>query len=558
VNVVDVDKVVKQGTTDEGALYVCVGEDVNLEALPDPCGASFPEGEPTWQVLIKPPGSSPTLTPPHGNTTTTLSGLSLPGYYFVKAKCCTGIGDVIPVIAVDVGSIEINYSGSNWDDVTDQNIVVLKGTKYDFKAIKTPAGASWPSGPPVWSGAASGTGETINVTFATVGSQTLTAKCCSESTGKQVTIEVKEPTPYQIGFGGDHTLYKAPTGWDGWADGVDPSGEITDPVYDSDTSDNCDVCVTKNSGSVSLTNVKLKVDEALTYTTQIDIDTTGTEDWDESTGVSFSGTTSTATTLSITGNIIDEVKRYNATFQTTWKYKVPSGTDTWYTIGTVNHTVYVTYGAPEEGGAAAGVNLTVQRIDKLCEWADGESTRQGVADKINDNLSLPFEGAATHDDWGLMCTSCGLKGECDEHAAFMVRCLDLIGVSDSVAYETYASDDTTVTNKDDKYVSGDKYYLKYDADGDHEVDNNFEGSVKVPINDSLTSFHYYTVTPKVDASTECSLWRALGPDPDTAGGPSPGSENWKQVWVHTPTGLWLDAWIGETHLAGFEGYDSCP
>jgi hypothetical protein len=30
VNVVDVAKVVKQGTTDEGPLYVCVGEDVNL------------------------------------------------------------------------------------------------------------------------------------------------------------------------------------------------------------------------------------------------------------------------------------------------------------------------------------------------------------------------------------------------------------------------------------------------------------------------------------------------------------------------------------------------
>jgi hypothetical protein len=49
-NVVDVDKVVKEGTTDEGALYVCVGEDVNLEALPDPCGASFPEDQPTWYL----------------------------------------------------------------------------------------------------------------------------------------------------------------------------------------------------------------------------------------------------------------------------------------------------------------------------------------------------------------------------------------------------------------------------------------------------------------------------------------------------------------------------
>jgi hypothetical protein len=52
-------------------------------------------------VLGKPQGSSPTLTPPDANTTT-LSGLSLPGPYIVKAKCCNPIGDIIVVVAVEV------------------------------------------------------------------------------------------------------------------------------------------------------------------------------------------------------------------------------------------------------------------------------------------------------------------------------------------------------------------------------------------------------------------------------------------------------------------------
>jgi hypothetical protein len=101
VNVVDVDKVVEKDTTDGGALYVCVGQDVNLEALPDPCWASFPEDQPTWQVLVKPLGSSPTLTPPDSNAITKLSGLSLPGFYFVIARCCNSIGDVIGLVAMD-------------------------------------------------------------------------------------------------------------------------------------------------------------------------------------------------------------------------------------------------------------------------------------------------------------------------------------------------------------------------------------------------------------------------------------------------------------------------
>jgi len=79
------------------------------------------------------------------------------------------------------------------------------------------------SGSPIWSGAASGSGETIEATFATGGAKTLTAKCgtCGEP-GKSVNIEVILPEPNQVSFvdnnpGEEHDIYG-----------------ITDPVWTQD------------------------------------------------------------------------------------------------------------------------------------------------------------------------------------------------------------------------------------------------------------------------------------------------------------------------------------
>jgi hypothetical protein len=140
--VVAVDTVVEEDTDDQGPIYVCVTEDVNLLAKPDPCGAEFPDGEPHWSIVSKPTGASPTLSDVSDSNTTTLSGMTKPGVYVVRAKCCNGDGDTITVIAVDVGWIDIRHD-SNWYDVTDANIVVLKGTKYLFKASPDPLYATW-------------------------------------------------------------------------------------------------------------------------------------------------------------------------------------------------------------------------------------------------------------------------------------------------------------------------------------------------------------------------------------------------------------------------------
>ena len=449
------------------------------------------------------------------------------------------------------------YFNGSWHDADENDTFVLvKGTEYTFKALPYPSTASWPTAPgpnptPSWQlngNPLNPSGEdTKEITFDTTGYHTLVASC-GPYDYNSVTIKVIIPEVYQIGFGGDHTLYKTPDAndpndvWGGWADG---DTQITDPVYDSNASPhkNDPICVTKNSSSVSLTNVKLKVTEALSYSTTITVDANGTEEWNEA-SVSFSGTTSAEATLGITGNIINQVKKYAGNFQIPWKYKVPSGTNTWYTINTTAHTVYVTYGTPSPGGS----ELTERRIDTLCGWANTKSTRKDVADAIHTNLSLPF-GSGTHDDWGLMWTAGPFDGECDEHAIFMVRCLDLIGVSNSVWYNTCASEDTDVYEDiDSKVVDSNTYWLKFDKDGNGIVDNNFEASVDVPINDAITQFHYYTVTPKLNGSTDCLLWREIGPD----------NEDWKQKWIYTRDGSFDDAWPPRPTLPGFEGYDNCP
>jgi PKD repeat protein len=108
VTVVKVLKVVKSGTTDEGPLYLCLNDTVDLEAKSDPEIESWqwPPDSPFWTV-IGPSGSDPSLDPEDGSPTTTLSGLTIPGDYAVLAKCCsscTAIGDYITVTAFKINS----------------------------------------------------------------------------------------------------------------------------------------------------------------------------------------------------------------------------------------------------------------------------------------------------------------------------------------------------------------------------------------------------------------------------------------------------------------------
>jgi len=104
IRVVKVDKVVMDGYSDEGPLYLCVDGSVVLRAEPYPSG-SFPTGEPHWTIESQPTGADADLSSDTG-ATTTLSNLTKPGDYEIKAKCgSSDAGDTIIVTTVEVASV---------------------------------------------------------------------------------------------------------------------------------------------------------------------------------------------------------------------------------------------------------------------------------------------------------------------------------------------------------------------------------------------------------------------------------------------------------------------
>ncbi len=98
IKIVEVDSIVKSGTTDPGPIDVCLNDTVDLEAKPDPAGASFPTNEPNWSIVSQPEGATASLSPSSGSATTTLSGLSTLGEYVIKSQCCdSDTGDSITI-----------------------------------------------------------------------------------------------------------------------------------------------------------------------------------------------------------------------------------------------------------------------------------------------------------------------------------------------------------------------------------------------------------------------------------------------------------------------------
>lgn len=441
--------------------------------------------------------------------------------------------------------------GNIWEDVSGETIYVLRGTRYNFKAVACGGpGLPWPTGHPVWWRDGDLLEDEIGKEITTqdfddTGTVTLAAACGGDPCPNTVTIVVMQPSLKQFGWSGDHNLYETPTGWDGWADG---NSAITDPTYVRSTKDE-PACVTKNSSSVSLDKCELDWSNGLSCATKIEVRGSGTEDWGpDDVLISDSNTETGEFSVDISGSMIDQVHRYNGNFFIDWDYRQKSRGGTWFPITVLDeyHTVYVTYGTPSPPVPA---DLTVKRIDQLCQWAHGQNTLKGVADAIHTNLSLPFGDSPLSDDWDLMCGPCPAVGKSDEHARFFVRCLDLIGVSGSEKYDTYASEDTEVYNdKDSKVVDSNTYWLKFDENGDGTVDNNSVGSVKVPTGSAITAVHYYSVTPKLNASSDCLLWRQIGPD----------NQDWKQKWIYSPDGSWEAAWPPQPTLPGNEPYDSCP
>ncbi len=260
----------------------------------------------------------------------------------------------------------------------------------------------------------------------------------------------------------------------------------------------------------------------------------------------YSYTEGTASSLSGSATLPNEIGGNDDYLQ--FEYRVPDGSGNWISFQDDTsgpHKVYTVYGAP----SCESYNYLKNHIAWACTNASGSDTRKEIADDIHSALDAnpPYDGDGDTqtDDWYLL-NGLPYRGECDEQARFMVRILNLIGVSGSSWDNIYASNDTTYTDQDSDTIGGTTYWLKFDFSGNGVVDNHFEAFVEVPTNDAQTTFHYYTVWPSLEASSVCLLWRKVGPD----------SEYANQIWISSPDGSWIGAWQTPS-LSEYEPYHSC-
>ena len=123
----DVDKIVIDGTDDEGPAYRCVGHGITLRAIPDP-----PETNPfcpAWDFTAKPAGSEVPDPPPGATATITPDK---PGTYTIRAACGAS-SDTFTLHAVKV---EITNAA---DVVLTDPQTTIVGKKINLKGKITPA-----------------------------------------------------------------------------------------------------------------------------------------------------------------------------------------------------------------------------------------------------------------------------------------------------------------------------------------------------------------------------------------------------------------------------------
>ena len=183
--VVSIEKVVEKGTSDEGPIVVGAGTVVELEAIPDPSTASFPDEEPEWAMISRPAGFPVPGWVSGSHEFASVGGLTIPGDYVVEATYGTS-SDSITVTVFEVTEIRFRHP-SVWKVIDEDYkfLGVFTDDTVTFGVVTEPPGITLPDGSLTWGGDASGDGEAASVTFTPEGSHTVTV---SPSTGTGSTI----------------------------------------------------------------------------------------------------------------------------------------------------------------------------------------------------------------------------------------------------------------------------------------------------------------------------------------------------------------------------------
>jgi hypothetical protein len=376
-----------------------VETDLQLGCTVTPAAATG--GTYSWDLVSSPEGASYMWTSA-GTATPKLKG-NTPGCYVVEveytkggATCDDTSGDIW---FVGVSEIQI-HAGGSWQKVDgDPKEVLLEGTIYEFKAIKDPPGApAWPTGKPTWSGLASGSGETTQVTFDFHGDDYQLSATCTNT--KTVKVDVIRPdfvySHFISGEGGEaYHIYDKTDSWQ------------RNPPYPNDVND--PACF--KMGCTTGVEVEFwHASKTLTFATPVEV--RGDVHWlDEYiTGEDYGrdATTFAASSQYMVGGtgapVFSEGTTvayidYDHNTDISWRYQVksPAGTDEWVGTGDSDNLVYyIILGQPQAPMTAPWVEV----LELATDWAQDETTEAGVVDTITvsafSDFNKNYDGGRTH------------------------------------------------------------------------------------------------------------------------------------------------------------------
>lgn len=366
------------------------------DAGPYPVGTSVEYK--AWTITI--PGGQPveasiTLTVPGvGNNTTatgvvTVSGVTTEaGNLPVTATCTTASNSPVNMSLPVVRTENIELKGGNVDGTTK---VVLKGVKYQLKALKFPAGVAWPANQPVWTsnpGLVETMGvETVNVTFAygPGDGETVAATCGTSS--KTATSNVILPQIKKIVYSGA-TNYPCADGTNSWIAG---------------TATNDPGCFKKSAP----TGVQVWFDHAqtLSYSTQVKVKGEPAEADRPTTGGNYEATctfgtswTSPVGTIGSASNTVAAVLADAVNIDWDVRVDSPDGDGYYRDAGNSNGLAYyVIYDSPKCDAA----NFTCSNLQgAVGKVGANKTTEAQIASSANDNV-----GSLVLDEGGCICES---------------------------------------------------------------------------------------------------------------------------------------------------------
>ena len=270
---------------------------------------------------------------------------------------------------VKVGKIGI-YAEGGWHDVTDQEIVLLKGSKYTFKAIPDQENVSFPAHEPTWSGIKSDSGNPIEVTFDSAGTFTLNAKCGKETTGKDVDIIVICPRIEEVRFKGQDILDKTNM----WT-----YLETNDPA-----------CFVQNRNTT--VEVIFHGEKSLTYNTDVKV-YGGVDWWDYMTGGNYSETAttfkdwpSTPLTIQSERTTDPEVNYSNEEVDIAWQYKVPTGTNNMVDADHTSNLDYYLIWNDQK----AGTEFKFDLLRWACMAAEDTAGEDNIREDLNEEIYAQY------------------------------------------------------------------------------------------------------------------------------------------------------------------------